>query len=68
MEENKPYLTEDGVLIIPFECSDHAYKYWKQEGNKLTAILTELGASEEIWVKYTHEKYPGRDGDSKSEE
>lgn len=66
MEENKPYFAEDGTLIIPFECSDNAYKYWKQDGKPLTEILTELGASEELWAKYTHEKRPNGNGDSSS--
>lgn len=68
MEKDKPYFAEDGTLIIPFECSDHAYKYWKQEGKPLTEILTELGVSEEVWATYTHEKYPGTNGNSAPEE
>lgn len=66
MDENKPYFAEDGTLVIPFECTDHAYKYWKQEGKALTEILTELGVDKEVWEKYTHEKYPGDNGDSGS--
>lgn len=65
MDEKKPYLTEDGTLIIPFECSDNGYKYWKQDGKSLTDILTELNASPEIWARYTHEKYP-TNGDGES--
>jgi len=67
MDENKPYFAEDGTLIIPFECSDHAYKYWKQEGKSLTEILTELGVSEEVRAHYTHEKDPNGNSDSKPE-
>jgi len=66
MDEKKPYLTEDGTLIIPFECSDHGYKYWKQEGKPMTEILTELNASPEVWARYTHEKFPAND-DGESE-
>ncbi|WFS63566.1 hypothetical protein LF599_05210 [Pseudodesulfovibrio thermohalotolerans] len=65
MDENKPFLTEDGTLVIPFECSDNADKYWKQEGKALTDILKELNASPEIWARYTHEPYPS-DGDGES--
>ena len=63
MDENKPYLTEDGTLIIPFECSDNTHKYWKQDGRPLTEILRELNASPEVWARYTHEQYPSN-GDS----
>ena len=58
MDEKKPYLTDDGTLVIPFECSDNSSKYWKQDGRKLTEILRELNASPEVWAKYTHVKYP----------
>ncbi|BCS90128.1 hypothetical protein [Pseudodesulfovibrio sediminis] len=58
MDETKPYLTEDGTLIIPFECADNTYKYWKQEGRDITEILTELNASPEVWARYTHKKFP----------
>lgn len=61
MDEIKPYFDEDGILVIPFECSDHAYKYWKQEGKPITAILEELGADEATWAKYTHVKFPDPD-------
>jgi hypothetical protein len=58
MDKNKPYLAEDGTLVVPFECSDHAYKYWKQEGKPLTEILKELGADQDVWARYTHVPYP----------
>jgi len=61
MDDKKPYLTEDGTLIIPFECTDNSYKFWKQERKPMTEILRELNASPEIWAKYTHEKYPEDD-------
>lgn len=57
MDTSKPYFDDDGTLVIPFECSDHSYKYWKQEGKPMKEILQELGASEEVWAKYTHESY-----------
>ncbi|MBI9078696.1 MAG: hypothetical protein JEY79_03030 [Pseudodesulfovibrio sp.] len=67
MDDKKPYLAEDGTLIIPFECSDHTYKYWKQEGNSIADILTELDVSEEVWSHYTHIPYPNGDNDSSPE-
>jgi hypothetical protein len=57
MDKTKPYLDEDGTLVIPFECGDHTYKYWKQEGRSLADILAELGAGEEVWDSYTHVPY-----------
>jgi hypothetical protein len=63
MDAIKPYFDDDGTLVIPFECSDHAYKYWKQEGKPITDILKELGADQAAWAKYTHEKFPGPNGD-----
>ncbi|WP_319471479.1 hypothetical protein [uncultured Pseudodesulfovibrio sp.] len=66
-DKTKPYFTEDGTLVIPFECSDHSYKYWKQEGKEMREILEELGVDETVWAKYTHEKYP-ENGDGTSEE
>ena len=43
----KPYLDENGELVIPFSCADHHYKYWKQEGMGLAQILAELGMDDE---------------------
>ncbi len=63
MDNNKPYLLEDGTLVIPFECADHRYKYWKSEGMSIPEILEELEASEEIWAKYTRAPYPGGEKD-----
>jgi hypothetical protein len=57
MDKTKPYLDEDGTLVIPFECGDHTYKYWKQEGRSLADILAELGTGEEVWDSYTHVPY-----------
>lgn len=56
-DKTQPYLDEDGTLVIPFECGDHSYKYWKQEGRSLADILTGLGAGEDVWVRYTHAAY-----------
>jgi len=61
MDKTIPYLDEDGTLVIPFECADHGYKYWKQEGRPLTETLTELGVGEAVWGDYTHVPYPGTD-------
>jgi len=57
-----PYLNEKGDLIIPFECADHAYKYWKKEGKSLGDILKELGATQEVWERYSFDPY-GENGD-----
>ncbi|BDQ35181.1 hypothetical protein [Pseudodesulfovibrio portus] len=66
MDDKKPYLDDDGTLVIPFECSDHAYKYWKQEGKPLTDILKELNADPETWARYTHVTFP-ENGDNGNE-
>lgn len=63
MSDSKPYLTEDGTLVIPFECADNTDKYWKKEGHKMAEILTELNAPKEIWEKYTHVPYPEDKGE-----
>lgn len=51
-DEKKPYIDSDGTLVIPFECSNHEFKYWKAEGKKLLEILDEIEAPEEIRAKY----------------
>ena len=56
-DEKKPYLDDDGTLVIPFECADNAHKYWKQEGMHLTDILRELNADPETWARYTHKPF-----------
>lgn len=56
-DKTQPYLDEDGTLVIPFECGDHSYKYWKQEGRSLADILSELGAGKDVWARYTHAEY-----------
>lgn len=63
MDKTKPYLMDDGTLVIPFECSDHAFKYWKQEGKDMAHILRELDVNETTWAKYTHEPYSNGNGD-----
>ncbi|MDD3312467.1 hypothetical protein [Pseudodesulfovibrio sp.] len=63
MDDTKPHFDPDGTLVIPFECSDHAYKYWKQEGKPLTDILKELGTDEATWARYTHLPFPSDNGD-----
>ncbi|QGY40172.1 hypothetical protein GM415_08535 [Pseudodesulfovibrio cashew] len=62
MNKIEPYVDDDGTLVIPFECSDHTHKYWKQEGISMAALLQELGVDEETWARYTHE--PFRNGES----
>lgn len=57
MADNKPYLDENGDLVIPFECADHRFKYWKKEGAPLSEILREAGVPEERWAEFTHEPF-----------
>lgn len=38
----KPYVTDSGVLIIPFN-SDRRYHYWKNGGQSVCDTLRELG-------------------------
>ena len=45
--DSKPYIDDNGDLIIPFSCADHQYKYWKKEGRALADILAELGVPQE---------------------
>jgi hypothetical protein len=70
MNKITPYLDEDGTLVIPFECSDHAYKYWKQEGKPLGDILAELGVPDDIRLRYTQtpcaETAPDEPGESEN--
>lgn len=58
MNKIEPYFDDDGTLVIPFECTDHTHKYWKQEGKTMAEMLKELGADKATWEKYTHEPYP----------
>lgn len=57
-KEDKPYMLEDGTLVVPFACPDHSYKYWKKEGRKLSEILSELEVDEELWKNFTTDPYP----------
>lgn len=65
-----PYITEDGELIVPFNC-DKKYQWWKtqkphQPAKRLSSspeilrideILEELRAPASIWAKYTSVPY-----------
>ncbi len=64
---DKPYLLEDGTLVIPFACPDHSNKYWKVEGRKLSEVLAELDVDRELWTKYTTDPYPGDEEEEKKE-
>lgn len=50
--EKLPYITEDGLLIIPTDAPAR-YHYWKDGGLSLAKILAELNAPPEIVAKYT---------------
>lgn len=52
----QPYITDDGVLIIPRDC-DEAYRWWAG-GQSIAKTLIELGAPEAVWKLYSHEDYP----------
>ncbi len=54
-EQVKPYITNFGVLVIPFN-SDPKYHYWKPGGQSICATLKELGRCDLI-EKYTHPDY-----------
>ncbi|MBI9080814.1 MAG: hypothetical protein JEY79_13880 [Pseudodesulfovibrio sp.] len=68
MEEEKPYINEQGDLIIPLNLPEQ-YKWWKHSEFKnrnkknpylkIDEILEELKAPYDVWVRYTHEKYRG---------
>ncbi|WP_235619582.1 hypothetical protein [Paucidesulfovibrio longus] len=52
MPNDKPYLDDNGDLVIPFACPDNAFKYWKPEGMKMLKLLHGLGASDEVLLRY----------------
>ncbi|MDD4731932.1 MAG: hypothetical protein PHX58_08370 [Desulfovibrio sp.] len=52
MPKDKPYLNENGDLVIPFACPDHTDKYWKAEGKSMAQLLQELNASDEVLLRY----------------
>lgn len=54
-DQVKPYITNFGVLVIPFN-SDPKYHYWKPGGQSICATLKELGRCDLI-EKYTHPDY-----------
>jgi hypothetical protein len=49
---SKPYITDDGELIIPFD-SDPKYHFWKPCGQSVAETLRELNAPDWVWKKYT---------------
>ncbi|SKA74446.1 hypothetical protein SAMN02745704_00667 [Paucidesulfovibrio gracilis DSM 16080] len=52
MPNDKPYLNENGDLVIPFACPDNADKYWKPEGKSMSELLQELHAPEDVLLRY----------------
>ena len=52
-EEIKPYVTDYGVLVIPWN-SDPRYHYWKKGGLGICVTLKELGASDETIKRYKY--------------
>jgi hypothetical protein len=53
-----PHIDENGILVVPGECSDNTLKWWKSEGKSIEELLRELGASPEVWAGYTDKPYP----------
>ncbi len=54
---SRPYLSEDGELVVPADCAEE-YRWWTKDGRKLTEILTELKVSKTVWQRYTPKPYP----------
>ena len=52
----RPYVTEDGRLVVPAGCADE-YRWWGG-GKKLGEILVELKVSRTVWERYSPEPYP----------
>ncbi len=50
----KPYITADGVLVIPFD-SDPKY-FWWAGGQSIEQTLIEINASLEVMQKYLSDK------------
>lgn len=48
---SRPYLNDQGELIIPFGCDPH-YCYWKPGGQSIAKTLAELDAPPEVWRRY----------------
>lgn len=51
-EFKRPWIDEDGCLQIPAE-SDPRFHWWKKCGQSIYSTLRELGASEEVFRRYT---------------
>ena len=56
---DKPWIDESGCLVIPGECPDDRYKWWKKEGQSIAQTLQELRVSREVWQRYTILPYYG---------
>lgn len=52
----KPYIDDKGGLHIPMR-GDPKYHWWNK-GQCLEDTLRELGASAEVWERYTNEPFP----------
>jgi hypothetical protein len=59
MEETAPgpYVTEEGVLVIPEGC-ELKYRWWVKGGQPLAETLKELKVSQTVWKRYVDEPYP----------
>lgn len=56
-EDQRPYFTEEGVLIIPSDC-ELKYRWWAKGGQSLKETLLELKAPQSVWKRYLDEPYP----------
>lgn len=55
--ETKPFVTDEGVLVIPEDCEDK-YKWWAEGGQGLAETLKELKVSKSVWMRYVDDPYP----------
>lgn len=55
--EARPYVNEDGVLVVPEGC-DSKYHWWTKGGQSVMETLKELKVSKTVWAKYSEEPYP----------
>jgi predicted amidohydrolase len=61
-DHEKPYIDENGTIVIPFNI-DQKYHFWSG-GQKLAETMKEIQAPEDVWRKYLKIPYPGGTGDS----
>jgi hypothetical protein len=55
--EAKPYVSENGVLVMPEDC-DPKYRWWTKDGQSVMETMKELKVSKTVWARYTEDPYP----------